>query len=313
MSTKKKNISGVSDDVSASIKKDLSSKDARLKGFLEENKIGISISETEDLSHLGYSVEHLQDAMVEFARHLLIQGAQLVYGGDLRQGGFTQILSDLSFQYRDITQYKKQCVFNYSSYPIYLNFTKADELELKKNRVKLVKVEPADSVKIVTNNFFVPDSFENKSDWADSLTRMRTEMNNFTDARIFIGGRTKGYSGAMPGLLEESLIALRSHKPTYLIGTYGGVTQQVIKALQGLEASKISTKYQKEDQEYAVFLDKYDKINYNEMVDELMEFGVKAISENNGLTPDENMILFNTKNIPEMVFYVLKGLKNVKK
>lgn len=313
MSSKKKNISGVSDDVSASIKKDLSSKYAGSKGFLEEKKIGISISETEDLNHLGFSVEHLQDAMVEFARHLIIQGAQLVYGGDLRKGGFTQILSDLSYQYRDKTQYKKHCVFNYSSYPIYLNFTRADELELKKNRVKLVKVKPADSVKTVSNDFFLPDSFEKKSNWGDSLTRMRTEMNNFTDARIILGGRTKGYTGVMPGLLEESLIALRSKKPIYLIGTYGGVTQEIIKALQGIESSKISTEYQKKDEEYATFLDQYGKIDYEETVDELKEFGLKVIAENNGLTQDENMILFNTKNVPEMVFYVMKGLKNLNK
>lgn len=313
MSTKKTNISGVSDKVSSSIKKDLSSKDLRSKGLLEKKKIGISISETEDLSHLGFSAEHLQDAMVEFARHLLIQGAQLVYGGDLRKDGFTQILSDLSFQYRDKTEFKKNCVFNYSSYPIYLKFTKADELELKKNRVKLVKVKPADDVKVVSNKFFIPDSFENKSDWADSLTRMRTEMNNFTDACIILGGKTKGYSGAMPGLLEESLIALRNKKPTYLIGTFGGVTHQVINALQGIKSPKLSTVYQKEDKDYATFLDQYDKINYEDIVDELNAFGVKFLAKNNGLTPDENRILFNTKNVPEMVFYVIKGLKNLYK
>ncbi len=311
MSTKKKNISGVSDDLSASIKKDLSLKDTGLKGFLEEKKIGISISETEDLSFLGFSVEHLEDAMVEFARHLLIQGAQLVYGGDLRKRGFTRILSDLSYQYRDKTQYNKQYVFNYSSYPIYLKFTNTDELELKKNRVKLVKVKPPESIKVVSENFFIPDTFEHKSYWADSLTKMRKEMNKFTDARIFIGGRTKEFSGAMPGLLEESLIALNSKKPTYLIGTYGGITQQVINALQGKESPKISTDYQKEDEGYATFIEQYGKINFEEAIKELNEFGVKSLAENNGLTLDENIILFNTKNVPEMVFYVMKGLKNI--
>jgi len=313
MSTRKKNISGVSDDVSASIKKDLSSKDTGLKGFLEEKKIGISISETEDLSYLGFSVEHIEDAMVEFARHLLVQGAQLVYGGDLRKRGFTRILSDLSYQYRDKTQYNRQYVFNYSSYPIYLNFTNTDELELKKNRVKLVKVKPAESIKVVSESFFKPDTFENKSYWADSLTKMRIEMNKFTDARIFIGGRTTEYKGAMPGTLEESLFSLRTKKPTYLIGAYGGIAQQVINALQGNESPKITDSYQKEDVDYAAFISRYGQINYEEIIKELNEFGIKSLAENNGLTPDENMILFNTKNIPEMVFYVLKGLKNLNK
>lgn len=307
----KKNISGVSDDVSASIRKDLSSKDSGSKGFLHEKKIGISISETEDLSSLGFSLEHLEDAMVEFARHMLIQGSQLVYGGDLRKGGFTQILSELSYQYRDKSQYKKQYVFNYSSYPIYLNFTNADELELKKNRVKLVKVKPAESVKDVSDKFFAPDTIENKTDWADSLTKMRMEMNDFSDARILLGGRTKGYSGAMPGLLEEALISLRSKKPTYLIGTYGGITEQVILALQKKDSPKISVHYQMDDKVYAEFIDQFGKVSYEDTIKELNEYGLDSLAEYNGLTPEENMILFNTQNVPEMVFYVLKGLRKL--
>lgn len=313
MTMKKKNISGVSDDVSASIKKDLSSKDSGSKGFLEEKKISISISESEDIGYLGFSIEHLQDAMVEFARHLLIQGAQLVYGGDLRKDGFTRILSDLSYQYRDKTQYKKQYIYNYSSYPIYLNFTNADELELKKNRVKLVKVKPPESIKEISKKFFKPDTLEHKSNWADSLTKMRIELNKITDACIIIGGKTKGYSGAMPGLLEETLIALQNKKPIYLIGAYGGVTQEIIKALQGKESPKISTDYQMEDEDYAAFMDYYKKVDYEEAIKNLNTYGLETLSENNGLTPVENSILFSTKNIPEMVFYVMKGLKNLKK
>ena len=98
MNAKKKNISGVSADVSASIKKDISSKEVDSTKLLYNRKLAISISESEDLEYLGFSINHMQDAMVEFARHALIQGAQLIYGGDLRKDGFTLILSDLSYQ-----------------------------------------------------------------------------------------------------------------------------------------------------------------------------------------------------------------------
>jgi hypothetical protein len=59
-----------------------------LKGQL----IGLSISNCTDLAERGMSLVHLEDAMVECARHLLVQGASLGYGGDLRPGGFTTIL-----------------------------------------------------------------------------------------------------------------------------------------------------------------------------------------------------------------------------
>jgi hypothetical protein len=59
-----------------------------LKGKL----IGLSISNPPDLAERGMNLVHLEDAMVECARYLLVQGASLGYGGDLRPGGFTTIL-----------------------------------------------------------------------------------------------------------------------------------------------------------------------------------------------------------------------------
>jgi hypothetical protein len=44
---------------------------------------------------LGLAREHLDDAMAEIARHVLAMGAHLVYGGDLRAGGFTELLFEL--------------------------------------------------------------------------------------------------------------------------------------------------------------------------------------------------------------------------
>ncbi len=312
MSAKKKNISGVSEEVSASIKKDLSSKDIDTTRIFYDRKLAISISESEDLEYLGFSIEHLQDAMVEFARHSLIQGAQLIYGGDLRKDGFTLILSDLSYQYRDKNEYKKEYVFNYSSYPIYLNFKPTDELELKKNRVKLIKVLPPKNLK-ATESYFPPVSLEQKAEWADSLTKMRIEMNESSDARIFLGGRYSCYSGSMPGLLEEALISIKSNKPTFLIGAYGGVTAEIIKAILGMDCERLSEDYQKKNDEYAKFFDHYKKVNYTELVNSLKYFGIKSLSKNNGLTEDENLILFETKNISEMIFYVMKGLKKALK
>lgn len=311
MGTGKKNISGVSDDVTTSIKNDLLSKNSGLSGFLESKKIGISISETEELNHLGFSVEHLEDAMVEFARHSLIQGAQLVYGGDLRKRGFTRILSELSYQYRNRSEHKKRCVFNYSSYPIYLKMTNADELELKKNRVEIVKVSPPENIGLSSEKFFKPDTFPNKCIWADSLTKMREEMNKFTNASIFIGGRTKDYLGAMPGVMEEALIAMRLNKPIYLIGAFGGTTMQLINAIQGNKSPLISTEYQIQDKEYATFHEKYGKINYEVLTKEFNEYGMKTLSNDNGLSAKENKILFSTKHVPEMVFYVMTGLKRL--
>ena len=62
--------------------------------------IAISISESSDMPALGLSDQHLRDAMAEIARHMLALGANLVYGGDLRQCGFSELLFELVARHR---------------------------------------------------------------------------------------------------------------------------------------------------------------------------------------------------------------------
>lgn len=96
---KRINISGVSETYSRNIH-EVSSKLFE-SGFLISKKIGISVSESEDMEELGLSDFHIKDATIEITRYLLAQGAKLIYGGDLRKDGFTRLFSELSFQYRN--------------------------------------------------------------------------------------------------------------------------------------------------------------------------------------------------------------------
>ena len=63
-----------------------------------------------------------EDLSVELARHLLISGAHLVYGGDLRPGGFTELFKDLTYQYGIYEKDKtlKNYFTNYLAWPIYI-------------------------------------------------------------------------------------------------------------------------------------------------------------------------------------------------
>src|SRR5436309_455279 len=67
---------------------------------LGKHAVAISISDSPDLRVLGLGNEHLVDSMAEVARHLLAMGARLIYGGDLRPGGFTEVLFELIARYR---------------------------------------------------------------------------------------------------------------------------------------------------------------------------------------------------------------------
>lgn len=313
MAKKKINISGVSIDVAETIKKELneSGKEIRER-LLTGKKIGISISESEDIKALGFSHAHLHDAIIEFVRHILILDGQIVYGGDLRSNGFTFLFSELAHQYRDKANSKQTHLVNFSSYPIYLDINRSQELEFKKNRVEIRKVEPPKSIKSISPEFFKPDSIDNQISWAESLTKMRSEMNNYSDFRIFLGGRSSGYSGKMPGLLEEVLIALKSSKPIFLIGAFGGITKAIINALEGAKPEQITESFQRKEQKYSDFLDNYllsNGVDYSKITEELNGLGIKSLS--NGLSDEENKILFNTIHIPEMIFYIILGMKNL--
>ena len=47
------------------------------------------------MARCGYDQVHLESAMLELNRYLLLKGATLVYGGHLGSGGYTASLAEL--------------------------------------------------------------------------------------------------------------------------------------------------------------------------------------------------------------------------
>ena len=68
---------------------------------LKGKNVAISVSEAPDSDVLGYGTEMIRDLTIELSRHLLIAGAKMLYGGDLRRYGYTELFCDLSLQYKD--------------------------------------------------------------------------------------------------------------------------------------------------------------------------------------------------------------------
>lgn len=299
----------------AFVKKDLSARNKSAQyNLLGNKKIAMSISDSEDLQKLGFSKIHQQDAMVEFARYMLVHGATLLYGGDLRSDGYTMIFSELAYQYRSLNDQEKIYFINYSSYPIYNKLSPKQKLEFIKNRVEFKPILPPKSIKVNEKEFIPPTGNENKLIWSESLSKMRREMNSVSDARIFIGGKLSGYSGKYPGLLEEAVLSLESNIPTYLIGAFGGATKSIIKGLQKLDVLQLTEDWQCKNDSYKDFFTYYNakvgknRINYKETTSFLNGYSLKRLSKNNGLDDADNKRLFITTHIPEMIYLVLKGL-----
>jgi hypothetical protein len=287
---------------------------------LQGLSIGLSISNVDagELQSLGLSDLHLQDAMLEIARHLLAQGATLVYGGDLRPGGFTENLLDLVRYHNDALQKRFSPVRNFLAWPLHQTLD-ADWAASHKDALQIVKVAAPQDLPAA----LLPVSSDAVSSyvWAHSLTTMREELVQQTQARILLGGRTTGYKGKYPGLVEEALLTLKAGKPLFLLGGFGGAAQAVIQALQGEKPEALTEAYQCRNEAYKNLMTEYNQtiqaqqlgiesIDYPALNQTFADFGINGL--NNGLSKEENRRLFETQNQEEAIGLILAGLTRIR-
>ena len=104
--------------------------------------VAISISESPDMDFLGFTDDHLRDAMTEIARHLVALGAKLVYGGDLRAQGFSELLFGIvtSYCYEKITDEERDIVTNYFAWPVHASFTPGKFEQISKALAGIAKL-----------------------------------------------------------------------------------------------------------------------------------------------------------------------------
>lgn len=310
------NITNIADDTGVGISV-ISEEDEMLfrKHILKGKTIGISISESDNLSDLGYGVPHLKDAVIEIARYILASGGKLAYGGDMRQGGFTELIFDLLAYYKaDKTLQPHERFYSYLAYPLSTTLTLEKQAELRQN-VSFKKIAPPTDLQIAnTDEFLKPDSPNNHYVWTRCLTKMREEMEADCNARIFIGGRTKGFKGKCAGILEELLIAIEHNHPVYLVGAFGGITKDAIEALKGNKPDSFSNEYYFDNDDYKkmflLFNGKHidNIIDYPKYLATLQQIGLNKIAEQNGLSIEDNLRLTTTPHISEVVYLILKGL-----
>ena len=136
-----------------------------------------------------------------------------------------------------------------------------------------------------------------------------------------MGGRTSGFKGKYPGLVEEALLTLQAKKPLFLLGGYGGASHAICQALQGRQPEALTEAYQCADKSYENLLQEYnlrvagqpdlEPIDYQAVGKTFAEIGLSGL--NNGLTDEENSTLFATINNEEAIGLILTGLSRIKK
>ena len=252
--------------------------------------IAISISESPDLDRLGMSGRHLKRAMETMATYLLSSGYRLAYGGDLRQGGFTEQLFELVSRYDRSPQSRgRPGVTDYLPWPACaaLSYDEYHDLSMRLGNSAEIKCLAHDGT--VLMDFDFPETpVKDRHEIAGSLTAMRQTMLKETSGRVVLGGKVEGYLGSMPGIAEEALLTLRAGRPLYVVGGFGGCARDIAETLEMVEPLHDPPRPPwKSHEAFATY---------------------RADAMNNGLTPGENCTLAKTPHIRQAVGLVLRGL-----
>lgn len=259
-----------------------------MEQFLKDRRIGVSVSNSANLAALGLAAEHVEDDMVEVTRYLVAAGATVVYGGDLRQGGFTGLLLEVvaRHQARDDASIRFE---NFLAWPVHaaMPFETLSEIARSFHPVGRLMLLGMDGTDLSFDERSRFDRIEvDDADWSPALTAMRETLATRCDARIVVGGQTESFKGSMPGIAEETLLSLTAGKPTFVTGALGGCALDI--GLRcGLATSPIgfSTDWPG--------MDRFDDVSSD---------------LNPGLARDEAAALASTILGTEMLVLLLKGL-----
>ena len=195
-------------------------------------RVGISVSESADLRRLGLVERHLRLALGEVVRVVIRTGSALVYGGHLQPNGYTTFLES------EMDRYGR------TDRPLHLIVGWSEHRRMRLSDIR----RHGDGLGLAARityldaggNSIPADADRNEDpepvpDVPAALTALRRRLVAETDARVLIGGKEEGFQGEMPGITQESVLAIEAGQPLYLAGGFGGATATVAAVAAGLE------------------------------------------------------------------------------
>ncbi|MDF1813695.1 MAG: CHAT domain-containing protein [Verrucomicrobiales bacterium] len=307
--------------------------------------IALSLSESvEDLAKKTHQIDteyigstqngvfepHLNAAIAYITLSLVRAGASLGYGGNLR--GYSRLLTNLVAAHRQTRNTEDQAVLH-SFIAAYLwdkQPPTEGEFQAKFERI------PEQGIPSATEPWAM----------ALELSLMRQKMAERCNARIVLGGKSRpkkaqednaGYAGRFPGQAEEALRHLLAGKPVYIVGGFYGAARRIAQALKGeiedlpgeADFQAGFDEYGKLCADYAEHYGDFESLksgpdfpkNLDDLWRSFAEIGKDFFNDSehqtgrwvpNGLSREENEILFYSVEIDEISSLILKGLNNLK-
>jgi SLOG cluster2 len=290
-------------------------------------RVGISISETAEMPARGFSAAGMERLTLTFTQALLGEGARLAFGHDWRQHGVMESLC--SYAVDELPRSGE------ASDPALLNLIPWPS-QTTLSPGLLARLEGALEVRQAG----LPEELQPRAGrtigpedraylTSRGLSHLRHELTRVCGARIGIGGRTAGFSGRYPGVIEEALFALGARQPLYLVGLLGGSSEAVGRAI--LDRQDLPEGYDVGPERpisaglrslRRIYLDEAGGAEIPDPLDDracdlsaawrwLQRFGAEQLSSLNGLSQDENRRLLITRVEEEALALVLQGLRRI--
>jgi len=289
---------------------------------LLHQRIGISISDVQGdcFSSNHIHPDHLIRLTQDIARHLLARSATLIYGGDLRPGGFTEFVLDEAEILKERIGGELPKVENHLAWPLYVSEPEIVAWRAKYSEVmKTVEHEvPSDVASGLAQNVFLPPTTpENAYVWSRCLTEMREKSIASSTVRVCSGGKLSGYKGKMAGVLEEIVLAFNYKKPTFLLGAFGGVVGSVCSVLLKKAVPEALTEEWQISHNsgyaelQAIAKNHGKECDYNGVIEFLQRQNISDMAIRCGLTEDEYIRIMCSPFIDECLYLILTGLKQL--
>lgn len=286
----------------------------------QSKKIGISISEYgEDFENIHIHEDELKRFSQELIRHLLVRGNTIIFGGDLRNDGFTEFILDEASILQNRLPEREFKVENHLAWPLHLTNNLSKWKAKYDQIISHIKYSvPEDlEAEVDQSKFLYPVEVNDQYVWSRCLTLMRESSISNSDIRILAGGKPKGYKGKMPGVLEEFLISIEHNKPIYLVGGLGGITRDICMAIKDnyipevltLDWQLANNQGYNELVQY-LSMKGYDT-NYPDIVSMIKSIDINQLASTAGLSLLDYKKLMETPFIDEIIYLILKGMKNI--
>ena len=123
---------------------------------------------------------------------------------------------------------------------------------------------------------------------SEALSLMREELAELCHLRVCLGGKLSGFSGKIPGIVEEALGALRKSRPVFASAIFGGASRLVARELEGLPADSV------------------DSLS-DEARSALAEIRELSGKVPRGLSTEEDKLLWHCTSIEQCVELILRG------